>query len=505
MKDTIRVLLDEFVRKTLVPFTESDVSKYLLKKKHPCSSDKIREYLQSSSNVFVDMYGNFFSRAGIFSSRYFSFVPTKTEVENGYLVIGHRIMPFADPEVLPCDLHFFFCGDMITKKNVVVNSRDIYPLYQFYGEEYVPQIIAQDPANIFLDLSETDFELPSQVNLTVLNLEEFYKKVDFKVGDRIVALVSDWDKGFINIAPFRKRNSNPFEQTSVDAKREKWEAAFEKSLCTSLENFGPCSSIEEQLAFAYLDNIEKFCVTHCSSVQEVLAKSNKFEFTLYGVETRLWLKDKQIPAMNPKMMMMNPPEELVEQFPKKETKIENVLNRLGLLVPEWIFDGFILDLLFNKSDDIEKLIEKIVPDLIVLEDSDYKAILLHLEKKYAILRKGYNWFADYQVAKYRHEVLELYSKIVAVFYEIEYQKVNLQELNQQHLVILTQLSGHVSSLIYSFTQQDSFSEKDLSTLEASLEGMNFNFEESAKVIKGNLLELQKRKFGIVRNSEDKNE
>jgi hypothetical protein len=35
--------------------------------------------------------------------------------------------------------------------------------------------------------------------------------------------------------------------------------------------------------------------------------------------------------------------------------------------------------------------------------------------------------------------------------------------------------------------------------------MNFNFEESAKVIKGNLLELQKRKFGIVRNLEDKNE
>ena len=104
---------------------------------------------------------------------------------------------------------------------------------------------------------------------------------------------------------------------------------------------------------------------------------------------------------------------------------------------------------------------------------------MHLEKKYDILRKGYNWFADYHFAKYRHETLELYSKIVAVFYEIEYQKVNLQELDQQHLVILTQLSGHVSSLIYSFTQQDSFSEKDLSTLEASLEGMNFNFEESA--------------------------
>ena len=192
------------------------------------------------------------------------------------------------------------------------------------------------------------------------------------------------------------------------------------------------------------------------------------------------------------------------QLPKKEAKIENLLNRLGLLVPDWIFDAFILDTLFNKSDELDKIVNKIVPDIIVLEESDYNVIMLHLVKKYDILRKGYNWFADYQIAKYRRETLELYSKIVTVFYEIEYQKVNLQDLDQQHLVILTQLSGHVSSLIYSFTQQDSINEKDISTLEASLEGMNFNFEESARIIRDNLLEIQKRKFGIVHNSEEKN-
>jgi DNA-binding transcriptional MerR regulator len=115
--------------------------------------------------------------------------------------------------------------------------------------------------------------------------------------------------------------------------------------------------------------------------------------------------------MNPQMMM-NPPEEFAEHLSKKETKIENLLNRLGLLVPDWIFDGFILDSLFNKEIDFDKIIQKIVPDLIVLSEADYKLILLHLEKKYDILRKGYNWFADYQVAKYRHEILELYSKIV---------------------------------------------------------------------------------------------
>ena len=126
------------------------------------------------------------------------------EIENGYLILGHRAMPFVDPEILPNEFHLFFCGDLIQKKVVEVNTTDILPLYSFFGDEYVPQIIAQDNANYMLDLTQTDFMLPSKVNLTVFDFSEFYKKSKFKLGDRVIALVSDWDKGFVNIAPFRK-------------------------------------------------------------------------------------------------------------------------------------------------------------------------------------------------------------------------------------------------------------------------------------------------------------
>ena len=121
---------------------------------------------------------------------------------------------------------------------------------------------------------------------------------------------------------------------------------------------------------------------------------------------------------------------------------------MGLLVPEWVFDGFILDLLFNKENDFDKIIEKIVPDLIVLDDSDYKSIMLHLEKKYDILRKGYNWFADYHFAKYRHETLELYSKIVAVFYEIEYsERFKRFSVRSEHCLIVDRVSAVVFACI----------------------------------------------------------
>ncbi len=496
MKESIKVLLDEYIRKTLVSFTETDISKYLLKKKHPCSIEKIRDFLTNSSNVFVDVYGNLFSRAGLFTSKYFSFAPTKTEIENGYLIMGHRGMPFVDPEFLPNDLHLFFCGDIVQKRVVTVNTQEILPLYSFYGDEYVPQIIAQDYANAWLDLTETDYVLPPRVDLTVFDFSEIYKSSNFKPGDRIVALVSDWDKGFINVAPFCKRGKNPFEQSSVDKKREKWEENFEKSLEKSLESFGPCASIEEQLVFAYLSNIEKFCVPHCSSFQEVFEKSNKFEFTFYGVETRLWLKGKEIPAIGKGMITFPPDEESNHASTKKESKVESIFKKFDLIIPEWVLDAFILDCLFYKENDVGKIIPKIIPDFFVLEKDEYNTIRLHLEKKYAIIRKRYNWFADYQVARFRHETLELYSKLANVFYEIGYHRINMNELNQQHLVILTQLSGHISSMIYTFTQEDVLSEKEYATLESSLEGMNFNFEESSTIIKENIYEHQKKMLGL---------
>ena len=161
-------------------------------------------------------------------------------------------MPFVDPSFLPDRFGIFFLGEVVPEKVIEINSAEVYPYFKYYGEEYVPQIVAQDFANFGLDLAETDYVLPPKIKLTVLDFSEIYKKYNFKLGDRIVASISDWDAGLINIAPFVRRGKNPFEQSSVDRKREQWEESFEKALSFSLEEFGPCSSIEEQLAFALL-------------------------------------------------------------------------------------------------------------------------------------------------------------------------------------------------------------------------------------------------------------
>lgn len=493
MKDIIKALLDDYVRKTLVSFTDSDMSKYLLKKKHPCSIEKIQEYIKSSPNIFMDLYGNFISRAGLFTSKYFSFAPTKMEIENGYLIFGHRGMPFVDPSFLPDRFGIFFLGEVVPEKVIEINSAEVYPYFKYFGEEYVPQIVAQDFANFGLDLAETDYVLPPKIKLTVLDFSEIYKKYNFKLGDRIVASISDWDAGLINIAPFVRRGKNPFEQSSVDRKREQWEESFEKALSFSLEEFGPCSSIEEQLAFAFLSDIDKFSVPHCSSFQEVIEKSNKFEFTLYGVETRLWFKNKEIPAMSSQMISF--PDDEIQNDAKKDNKIVNIFNKYNLIIPSWIIDAFIYDALFNKETDLNKILEKIIPDLIVLEKEEYNAVMLHLEKKHAIIRKEYNWFADFHYAEIRHEALNLFTKLFYLFYEIEYQKIDITKLDQQHLIVLSQLSAHISTILSSLMPNDEITEKELETLKSSMEGMFYSFEESSKVIKENLLEFQKQTFG----------
>ena len=204
------------------------------------------------------------------------------------------------------------------------------------------------------------------------------------------------------------------------------------------------------------------------------------------------------------MIDFSPVDEISNTFVKEDSKTTSIFDKYRLIVPDWVVDGFIYDYLFYKETDLETIIEKIVPDSIVLEENEFNAIMLHLKKKFAIIRKDYNWFADYQVARYRHEALKLYSKLVSVFHEIEFYKIDINELDQQHLVILTQLSGHISSMIYSFLKDDGLLESDLSTFDMTLEGMNFNFEESAKVIRDNIYAHQKRTLSFSSSSEDKN-
>ena len=171
-------------------------------------------------------------------------------------------MPFVDPEMFPSSLTFTYKGEALPRKIVTFASPDAADLFALYGAEFASQYIASDPANEGIDLASQDFELPSEVCLTVNSLEPLVKYCGFKYGDRILCRVVDWDFGQIEVVPV-KRDENSMRMQADDLERQNWYNRIEADLFESFDATGPCASIEEQLACIFLDDGDALCTTHC--------------------------------------------------------------------------------------------------------------------------------------------------------------------------------------------------------------------------------------------------
>ncbi len=492
MDSNIEKIIELYIRTQENPFRETDILPFLKINRLRIDREELHYYLSTHPLVLTSHAGVFLTRAGFFSEKVFSFKPERFEVEQGILVCGDRCMPFVDPEMLPHEINFSVNGKMLTKAQTVQNLSNVYSLYSLWGDEYIPQFFSLDPANENADFSLTDYELPPEIGITVHDASQLYRDWNFSFGDRILARVIDWHTGLVALEHVKHMNGNIFELSEQDKLREKWKKDFEAALEDSLLACGPRDSIDEQLVSAFLYDPPHLCVAYCASVSEVLQNSAKFEIGQYGVESRIWFKGEEIPAWG----------EWIDHDDTIEGEFSDEDSLLP--VPDYVIQAYIFDSFFLKEEAAGLILEKIVPDFEALPKSDYNMLLLLLEKKRVSMRKEYNWFADYHLGEIRHRTLVLYSKLLHLVHDLENSGVDIGRLNQQQLVVLSQLVAHISRLIGSFTQEDFVNDKNLHALNVSLEGMEMSYDETFEVLSAEIQYNRKDSFKLVSNPEDKN-
>ena len=387
-------------------------------------------------------------------------------------------MPFVDPEMLPSSLTFTYKGEVLPPKIVTFASPDAADLFALYGAEFASQYIAADPANEGLDLAAHDFELPPEVHLTVNSLEPLVKYCGFKYGDRILCRVVDWDYGRIEVVPV-KRDENPMRMQADDLERQNWYARLESDFLESFAVAGPCASIEEQLACIFFDDGKALCTAHCGSVEEFLLQSRKVAYEPFGVETRLWKAGEEVPAVG-----------TWNNFLNIDTDSDDPIFE-DLAAPDFVFDAYIEDQLFEKKYDPDLVLERILPDGVHLKPEERKILLLHIDSCHAIIKKDYNWFADFHIGPLRRRALALYRKASRLVLEIDRSAVNLERYPQQELVILSQIYNHVLRMLEMIEREPTAAAEDVDEIAASLDGMECNFED----ISGELTDAVKSESG----------
>ncbi len=194
---SIEFIVEKFLQSYSKPFTRSEFSA-MMKGLRLVSSDKEANALLDSFDCIYKISDDYYvTRSGAFLDYYFSFQPTKEEIENGVFLIGDRCIPFIDSEYEISFLNFCFDGQKLNKKAVEFDSDFVLNFYSLYGDEYASQVIASDVVNRDVELSKSGYELPSKVKVTCIDIEPFIRDGRFSLGDRIVCRVMDFLSGTI--------------------------------------------------------------------------------------------------------------------------------------------------------------------------------------------------------------------------------------------------------------------------------------------------------------------
>ncbi|MFA6936832.1 MAG: hypothetical protein WCQ67_01215 [Treponema sp.] len=483
---------EKFLRTFTELFTVRDMEKYLSQSGLHASASEVENFLLSHPLVFPLEKNLYITKAGAFTNKYFSIKPTSSELAQNMFVVGDRCIPFADSESFSFNFNFYINGKKLPQKVGQFDSDAAIDMFVLYGEEYAPQYIASDPANKDLNLIDSEFTLPNKVNLTGIDISYLKEKYGFSKNDRLLCNIVDWNKNNINIQIIHDQLiDDPFNNGMIGEKRLQWYGDFENLLLDSFNTIGPCSSIEEQLADVFFENRKTLCVPYCGSVEEYLNKNaKKVGIEYFGVETRLWNKGEQVPAVG----KWN---ELQMEFVGKAAAKMNVQKSSFYMIPDFVFDQYILDMFYSKSEDKNSLVKKIYPQEINFSQEELKSINLHLEERNAILRRDYNWFADQTLGNVRQQALDLYTKVSFLVYEIDTSNVDLKNYPQQELVILSQLYSHLTRILESVASDNSVEEESEAIL-LSLDGMRMNFEDIADELRYAVSEQKRNQFKIVK-------
>ena len=208
-------------------------------------SDALRRRFENAIDAdeefFRDRSWHCMTRKAFFSGREFLITPDRWEIENGFLVPGHRLHPFLSPEVFPSDAELIPAGSAqpLPRRTVTAPLGEVFHYHMLLGsDEIFDHFLADDPANRRLAEHHDSHE---PVSLTVFELGSILRDGEFAPGDALRCRVVDYDAGKIEFTLFSASQRS-------NRKLNGFVNAFDKALGETIDLFGNLLDIPEQVA-----------------------------------------------------------------------------------------------------------------------------------------------------------------------------------------------------------------------------------------------------------------
>jgi len=477
--------LYEFLENTVEPFTLDDITAYLQssgQKRSKRLALDVASYIDTRKIAFKQDNRHWVSRRGCFESAAFVITPTRLELLNGILIPGHRCVPFANPLIMPHRYQFSWNGVSVPVTTTEAPPEDFYPYYSVYGEEFAPQYIARDNPENEKAFNSDPYEDPPEVSIHTLDMRGIYRESSFVPGDHFIVRTLDWKNCRFELA---KAGKDEWRQKDLDKWLEIADSGFEDSFAL----LGPGSSTEEQIAFAYWFGGKRMRETPSYSIEEfIFEKSNRVEIVPYGIETRFWFSGKEIPDSKNLQNHTLPPD---------RTYIEDLLYKKNIPISEFVILSYIRDAFFRNEKDIDQVINRLIPPVIHLEETEWNIIADYIAESMEDFYKGYSLFLDQKAGPVRQRVAELHTAVIELSAKLQKGEIDAVWLPKHTFIVLSQIQGHAAALLEDLAFDESPAQDDIVAIDNSLDSMIDTYNDIKEMINSAMDNFRRSSFTLI--------
>ena len=483
--------LYNFLENVTEPFTLENVTGFVRMLddyiRHESLPMEITAIIDSHNVAFRLDNKQWVSRRGCFENVPFVISPTKLELLNGILIPGHRCIPFANPVKMPHEYRFFWQGEEIPLTTTEGPPEEFYPYYNIYGEEYAPQYVARDNPENESAFNCDPFEDPPEVSIHTFDMRNIFREASFIPGDRFIVRSRDWKLGHFDL---EKAGKDEWPEADLYTWFEAAEGGFEDSFAL----LGPGMSTEEQIAYAYWYCGRRMRELPAYSLEEfIYQKTSRIENVSYGIESRFWFAGKDIPDSKGLSGFAVPPD---------RTYMEDILFRVNVPISEYVILAYTRDALFRNENNIEKVLDRIVPPVIQLEDRDWNTLADYINEAMNDLRKYYTLFLDQKMGPLRQQVGELHSAVVDLAARLQKGDIDPSWLPRHTFIMLSQIQAYAASLLEDLDSDDAPPESELEAMGNSLDSMIETFREIKETIDDAMNNFRHRNLLLIRPGRD---
>jgi hypothetical protein len=480
--------LYEFLENITEPFTLEEVTSFirLIESRRSGRLDlEIAAFIDSQNLAFRPDSRRWISRRGCFESVPFVIRPTRLEILNGILIPGHRCVPFANPQLHSHRYVFYWKGGEIPATTTEGPPEEFYPYYCIFGEEYTPQYLAQDNPENERAFNSDPYEDPPEVSIKTVDMRNVYRETSFVPGDLFVVRTRDWKEGIFELEKVGK------DEWSA-AELDEWFRAAEGGFEDSFSLLGPGAATEEQIAYAYWYGGERMRNVPAYALEDFLyEKTDRIETVSYGIETRFWFAGKEIPDRKDIDGMQTLPD---------RTMLEEMLYRRKIPVSEYAVQAYVRDALFRGEDDIDCIIERIMPPSLHPDEQELNFLAGYLYDTMDEMKGDYSVFADQDRGPIRQRVGELHTAVIDLGIRLRKGDINPAWLPKHTFIVLSQIQYHAAGILEDLDADEEMTEGELEAIDNSVDSMIETYEEIKEMIDDALDRFRRNNLSVVKDS-----